>query len=143
MKGVYPHSVTYQLPSDTGKKTILGRVLAGSLDTTQPGLFWVTAWGIFPSSENMLLFDGYRKSLGESRSIYSAPGHIFVESDLQKVECLLDLALYVYWDASLFDGAGRIVVSMSHDECFSLYAKDKAQVQDFERNLERLKLNQL
>jgi hypothetical protein len=143
VKAVYPHCVTYQSPSDTGKRTALARSLTGSIDTTESGLFWITAWGIFPSSENMALFEAYRKSLGESRAIQAAPGHIFDESDLEQLECLLDLALYFYWDACLFDGAGSIAARISHDECFSVYAKDGARLQDFERNFGRLKLKQL
>ncbi len=143
VNGVYPHCLTYQLPGDTGKTTALGRLITGSIGTTQPGLLWITAWGIFPSSENMLLFDGYRKSLGESRPIHTAPGHIFDGPDLPNVECLFDMALYFYWDASLFDGSGTIVVRTSHDECISVYAKDLAHIQEFESNLGRLKLKQL
>ena len=141
VRALYPHCVTYGVPSDTGKKTVLGRVLTGCVARPGAGLFWITGWGIFPSSENMVLFDGYRKSLGENRTIHAAPGHVFGESDLGTVECLLDLALYFYWDSSLFDGA--IVLRTSHDECFSVYARNKAHMQEISSNLDRLKLKQL
>ncbi len=88
----YTHSVTYHLPIDAGKKTALARVLSRSIDARQQGLLWITAWGIFPSSENMALFDAYRRSLGENRPIHETPGHVFDQSDLQQIECLLDLA---------------------------------------------------
>ncbi len=141
--GDYTHRVSYQLPNDTGKKTVLARVLTGSIDTEEPGLFWITAWGIFPSSENMALFDGYRKSLGDSRPIHAAPGHIFDKSDLQQLECLFDLALYFNWDATLFCGTRNIVIRTSHDEYISVYGRDKARVQELESTLGRLKLTQL
>jgi hypothetical protein len=143
MQETYPHCVTYLLPSDAGRKTAITRILIGSIDTTAPGLFWITSWGIFPSSENMALFDGYRKSLGESRGIGAAPGHVFGESDLQSLECLFDLTLYFYWDATLFDGAERIVVRTSHDEYISVHAKHKEHLEEFESKLARLKLKQL
>lgn len=63
----YPYGVAYLLPSDTGKKTALGRTLIGLLHVKSPALFWITATGIWPTSENMALFDGYRKSFGENR----------------------------------------------------------------------------
>lgn len=139
----YTHSVTYHLPIDAGKKTALARVLSRSIDARQQGLLWITAWGIFPSSENMALFDAYRRSLGENRPIHETPGHVFDQSDLQQIECLLDLALYFYWDTSLFDGAGTIAVRTSHDEWISVYAKDEGRLKQFDRDLQGLKLKQL
>jgi hypothetical protein len=142
VKAVYPHHVSYLLPRDTGKKTSIARVLTGCVDATEPGLFWITGWSVFPTCQNMSLFDRYRQSLGESRPIHAAPGHVFGESDLWDVECLLDLVLYFYWDATLFECAGSIVVRISHDEWFSVYAKDKAGLQEAESRLERLELKQ-
>jgi hypothetical protein len=137
----YDKYVTYELPIDAGKKAALARAMAASIPS--PGLFWITAWGIFPSSQNMVLFDGYRESLGESRAIDSAPGHIFDSSDLQKLECLLDLTLYFYWDAGLFDGTGSIAARISHDECLSIYGTSIECLRDFEKSLGLLELKQL
>src|SRR5437016_9031182 len=78
----YPHSVAYQLPVDTGRKTALARAISNLIDVQQPGLFWITDWEIFPSSSNIILFDGYRKSLGEERPVHAAPGHVFDHADL-------------------------------------------------------------
>jgi hypothetical protein len=142
MEADYATCVTYQLPIDTGVKTAIARIVCQSISTDQPGLFWISAWRIFPSSQNMALFDGYRTSFGEHRPIHAAPGHLFGESDLRHIECLLDLALYFYWDASLFDGAGTIVVRTSHDEFVSIHAKDEERLKLFQRNLEGLKLKQ-
>src|ERR1700704_5502382 len=83
----YINHVSYLLPCDTGKKTAMGRTLVALLTSKSPGLFWITRTGIWPSSENIDLFDGYRKSLGENRSINLAPAHIFGESDLRQLEC--------------------------------------------------------
>jgi len=140
IEAYYASCIEYWLPVDTGRKTAIARALTRSLDDKQPGLLWITDWGIFDSSENMALFDGYRESLGESRDIHAAPGHIFDGSDLPQVECLLDLALYFFWDATLCDGSGRTVVRTSHDGWISLHAKDRAGLQQFEQSLEPFKL---
>ncbi len=139
----YASRVVYQLPTDTGKKTAIARAVSRSIDTRGLGLFWITAWGIFPSSENMAIFDGYRKFLGEERAIHAAPGHVFGASDLPQLECLFDLTLYFYWDASLFEGAGNIVVTASHDECVSVHAKDAAYLRQFQNTLDGLKLKEV
>ena len=97
----------------------MARVLSNAIDFTQQGLFWITAWGIFPSSENRALFDAYRRSLDEHRSLQAAPGHLITERDVSDLECLMDMALYFYWDASLID-ASSFCIRLSHDECISL-----------------------
>ena len=139
----YAYSADYLLPPDAGKKTALGRTLAGLLHVKSPGLFWITATGIWPTSENMALFDGYRKSFGENRPLHAAPGHVFSGSDLKQVECLLDLALYFYWDSLLFEVPAGIVVKMSHDEYISVRAKDRDRLSQIERTLADFELEQL
>jgi hypothetical protein len=110
------------------------------LQVKSPGLFWITATGIWPSSENMALFDGYRRSFGENRPIHAAPAHVFDGSDLVQLECLLDLALYFYWDSLLFEGPEGVAVKTSHDEYISVRAKDPDRLSRIERNLIELGL---
>jgi len=138
----YPHNLTFKLPVDTGKKTALAHLLISFFGAKQQGLFWITQWGVFPSSENMALFDGYRKSLGETRAVGDAPGHVFDESDLPKIECLVELALYFYWDAIIFEGV-EVAVKISHDECLSIYVRDKVLLHEFENTFARLKIEQV
>src|ERR1700755_7937 len=83
------------------------------------GCMWITGWGVFPSSENMALFDAYRRSIGETRPLQAAPGHLVQEGDDEKLECLLDLSLYFFWDVSLFDGA-TLRIALSHDEVLTV-----------------------
>jgi|SRR5215203_1167499 len=135
----YAHRTTYRLPVDTGKKTALARHLVAELNTALPGILWITGWGIFSSSENMALFDGYRRSIGEYRALYDAPGHIFTESDRVHIECIVDLAMYFYWDASLFD-AGGIWIETSHDEFFSISAMDRRRLTEIDDRLSPLEL---
>jgi|ERR1700722_2766302 hypothetical protein len=140
VEGEYVYGVAYLVPSDTGKKTALGRALIAVLQVKSPGLFWITATGIWPSSENMALFDGYRRSFGENRPIHAAPAHVFDGSDLVQLECLLDLALYFYWDSLLFEGPEGVAVKTSHDEYISVRAKDPDRLSRIERNLIELGL---
>lgn len=139
----YPHGVTYLLPPDTGKKTALARALVGLLHVESPGLFWITATGVWPSSENMPLFEAYRRSLGEDRPIHAAPGHVFDGTHLTQLECLLDLALYFYWDSILTEGPQGIVIKTSHDEFISIHTKDRDRLSHIERALVDLSLERL
>ncbi len=135
-------SVTYLLPSDAGRKTALARALTALIDLPGEGLLWITEWGVFPSCENMALFDGYRRSLHDERSVHAAPGHVFRESDLREVECLLDLVLYFFWDATVFD-AGSTWLRISHDEVFSVHARERASLMAWQENIARFELQEL
>jgi hypothetical protein len=91
----------------------------------------------------MALFDGYRKSFGENRPLHAVPGHVFSGSDLKQVECLLDLALYFYWDSVLFEVPAGIAVKTSHDEYISFRAKDRDRLSQIERALIDFELEQV
>lgn len=107
--------LAFALPQDSGRRTALARALAGAV-TDRPGLLWITGWGVWPSSENMRLFDMVRASFGESRQVHEANGHLFGRGDEGILECLLDCVLYFSWDAWLIDDSARSGVWMSHDE---------------------------
>src|SRR6266852_3967206 len=77
----YDSKVSYHLPGDTGKKTVLARALASLLIGTQESALWITDWGAFQSCQNVELFYGYRRSFGENRLLIDAPFHVFSESD--------------------------------------------------------------
>lgn len=130
----YGHVATYVIPADAGRKTALARAFSALSDGAGETLVWITAWGIFPSSQNMELFDGYRRSLNESRSIAEAPGHIFDSSDRNELECVLDLVLYFFWDASVF-APGGIWIRISHDEVFSVRATDTVTLNEWQEAL--------
>jgi hypothetical protein len=139
----YTYGADYLLSSDAGKKTALGCALAGLLQVKSPGFFWITVTGIWPSSENMALFDGYRQSFGENRPLHAAPGHVFTGSDLKQLECLLDLTLYFCWDSLLFEGPGGVALRTSHDEYVSVRAKNRDRLSQIERTLADFGLEQL
>jgi hypothetical protein len=138
----FPWNITYLIPSDSGRKTALARALSAVLDCSGEGLLWITEWSVYPSSENMSLFIGYRRSLGEHRSVSAAPGHVFVEDDLEAAECLLDLILYFFWDANVFDSRS-LWLQFSHDEYVSVHAKDQETLRSVEKLLSDFELKEL
>ncbi len=106
---------SFGLPRDSGRRTAIARALAGAIKD-RPGLLWITGWGVWPSSENMHLFDLVRASFGEFRQVHEAGGHLYESGDEEILECLLDCVLYFSWDAWLIDDVARSAVGMSHDE---------------------------
>jgi hypothetical protein len=137
---LYPADATYEIPTDASAKTAIARAIVSLIDSDRPGLLWITEWSIFPSGENMSLFDAYRSFLGETRSLRDAPGHIFDDKDLPQIECLLDLILYFYWDALLIINGKSYALKISHDEFISVYGKDAECLKSFVDVFERLKM---
>jgi hypothetical protein len=112
-----PHRLTtYSIPADSGVKCSLARLFSNLLLAESPAFIYVTGWGIWPSSENLDLFDGYRRSIGEERSIRLAPVHLFETSDKPAFVSILSMVLYFVWDAEVFDERGTTLVTISHDE---------------------------
>lgn len=137
----FPFKKSYGVADNTGKKTALARVLSFLAEEDPSGLFWITNSGIWPSSENVDLFMGYRRGLGEHRSLRDAPGHIFEPSDRATLQSLLCISLYFYWDALLLSGSRRLIVKISHDEVIDIHAQNDHQFREMDILLTKLGLN--
>ncbi len=109
------------LPQDAGRKTNLGRVLAASVVSKSEGLLWIDEFGIWPSSENWVIFDGLRSLVGEKRPLYEAPGHLFTAEDEQLLSAMLATILYFSWGAVVVRNSLDLVIRISHDECVDFY----------------------
>lgn len=139
----FPHQSAYLLPVDTGRKTALARLVAAGIDISREGLFWITGFGIWPSSENMDLFTGYRQYLGETRSLLAAPCHIFSETDLPALETLVAISLYFFWDATLMEGSRNVVIRFSHDERMNVYGTDMTRLREIEEHLAKMNVKKI
>ncbi|MCB0076907.1 MAG: hypothetical protein KDD73_05740 [Anaerolineales bacterium] len=107
----------YPIPHDAGRKMALAKGLIGYwLDWSGGGLLFIKEYGIWPTSEYMPLFDGYRRALGENRSIDEAPGYLIAEEMLEPAIAFLAMALYFMWDVILVSVADRLTIELTHDE---------------------------
>lgn len=133
----------YLMPVDTGRKTALARTLGNFIDLSQSGLFWITSYGVWPSNENMDLFDGYRRSLGELRYLRDSPGHVFGQHDGATLQTLLGLSLYFLWDAVLIEGTQDLAIRFSHDEYLEIYAKGEKRLSAIDGLLNKMEMKRL
>jgi hypothetical protein len=116
----------FSTPKDSGEKVALARLLVevfASLKSTEI-ILYISEWGIWPSSENMEIFDSYRLAKGETRKLEEAPIHRFTSADDPTLLGLLCLALYFIWGVELFDREGKCLFSLSHDEWFEIRTTD-------------------
>jgi hypothetical protein len=118
---------SYIIPNDSGKKTALARIITELFAQEYEALLWIDEYGIWPSSENRNLFDGFRRSLGENRQLQDKPGHIFSKHDLVSISSLLSLILYFCWGAVIVSTDKNILIRISHDEILKIYLKSEGE----------------
>lgn len=128
----------YIIPGDSGKKTALSKIIASFFDNDVQALLWIYEFGIWPSCEDRNLFDGFRRSLGESQPISMKPGHIFSNSDLDSLASLLSMVLYFCWGAIVISTANDFVIKISHDEIINVFTKDQKTFSEIQGKLNKL-----
>ncbi len=119
----------WQLPPDAGRKMALSKLVFANLQWDKEGILLVTDWGIWPSCENILIFDRFRKSYGEGRSLFEAPGHLIDRSTVEEGEAILGLSLYFMWDVTLISEADKLLVQFDHHERIGLVGPDEESLQ--------------
>ena len=132
---------SYGVPTDSGRKTALARLLSSVFTGKEGGLLWIRDWSAFPSSANLDLFYGYRKYLADERLLIDAPCHVFSKDDTDSVQSLLCMSLYFYWDTVLVASGWDVVVTTSNDEFIDLYSEQDEQVQELASELEKFGLH--
>jgi hypothetical protein len=116
-----------KLPIDSGKKNYIAKALSNILNG-QKYLLFVDEFGIWPSSENLLLFDAYRKSIGINESLTDKPAHIILPCETDELYCLLGMIFYFCWGAIFTSETGNEIIRISHDEYIKLYSKKGMEV---------------
>jgi hypothetical protein len=99
---------------------------------------WINEYGIWPSSEDPGLFDGYRKSLGENKPVHERPGHVFEKSDLEVVASLVGMVLYFVWGALIASPTAGALVVISHDEWLELHLRGDQSLKEPAELIERI-----
>ncbi len=136
----YPDPVpSFFLPKDSGRKVALSRIIADALLRRGPIVLWITATGIWPSSQHMNLFYGYRLSHGEARSISEAPVHLFEsQKDVDAFISILYLGLAFVWDIEIVSLDRSVAMTISHDEWleYRFAAGQEAFISEFNKWIE-------
>jgi hypothetical protein len=109
-------------PLDSGQKCALAKCILRWLPADGECILLITAWGIWPSSENRELFERVRASLGETRTIVELPGQVLPLENKGVLECLLDVCFYNFWDIVFADARHRWLIRFSHDEYITIDA---------------------
>jgi hypothetical protein len=79
-------------------------------------LIWVTAWGIWRSSENLHLYYRLRQSYGDQRLLDEAPALLFLDYEAADLVSFLEVGIACGWDMHLIPFVGYARMFVSHDE---------------------------
>lgn len=113
-------------PSSAGRMLYVARWIATQTTYREPVLLWLTEWGVWPSSENWHLYYRLRQSYGDSRLLHEAPGHYFLDYEMEDLASFLQLTMLCGWDGYVLTGANYVNTFISHDEFIDFYAADAA-----------------
>jgi len=113
---------TETIPKDSGRKNYLARELS-NLEYGKKCLLYINEYGIWPSSENIELFKGYRKSIGIDENLTEKPAHLIAYSEKTELYCLLCMVLYFCWGAFFISETANEIIRTSHDEYIELFVR--------------------
>jgi len=118
----FTHVQSEIIPNDSGKKNYISKEIS-NLNYGKECLLYIDEYGIWPSTENMELFNGYRKSIGINENLWEKPAHLITITEKTELYCLLCMVLYFSWGAFLISENANEIIRISHDEYIELLLK--------------------
>jgi hypothetical protein len=120
----------------------LAQFVAFSLKPRHSCLLWITASGIFPSSENTHLYYRLRQSYGDLRLLDEAPGHLFLEYEDADLATFLEVGILNGWDVHVlpelaYGGPDMARAFVCHDEWLALFHRDPETIAEWRQHLEK------
>ena len=110
------HRVKIPYEGDSGRKVWLANLFYSLVPPAPETLLWIQDFEVWPSSQHLPLFTRFRQALGESRSLYDAPGHLVTSSDSEDSVSIIATSLLFLWDCYGITSSGRDAFHVSHDE---------------------------
>jgi hypothetical protein len=121
--GAVVHRLGY--PTEPHRVFGIAHWIASNLCYREPALLWISEWGIWPSTENWHLYYRLRQSYGDHRLLHEAPGHLFMNYELEDLATMLEVAMLNGWGGYVLTQANYVNVFFSHDEYVDFLAKDE------------------
>jgi hypothetical protein len=123
-------------PREFGKFYVIARWIARATAFRQAVFLWITEWGVFSSSENWHLYYRLRQSYGDYRLLDEAPGHLFLEHEVEDLASFLQLAMLNGWGGYVLTQADYMNTFFSHDEFIKFYSADQRLIDEACKKME-------
>jgi len=128
MEGVSVERMEY--PSEAHRFFFVARCIASQLTFRRPALLLITEWGIWPSSENWHLYYTLRRSYSDFRLLHEAPGHLFLEHEVEDLASFLQLSVLNGWGGYRLTEMDYVNAFLSHDEYIDFFAEKSSNLPD-------------
>jgi hypothetical protein len=110
--------------------------IASHLTFNEPVLLWITEWGIWPSSENWHAYYALRQLSSDKRLLHEAPGHLFLNFEMNEFASILQLALLNGWGGYILPHSNVVNAFFSHDEYMEFFAESERHLVDIKAHFE-------
>lgn len=110
-------------PNEPYRVLFLAHWIAATLTYRMPALLWITEWGIWPGSANWHLYYKLRQTYGDPRLLHEAPGHLFLEHEVEDFASFLQMAMLNGWGGYVLTQADYVNAFFSHDEYIDFFAE--------------------
>jgi hypothetical protein len=107
-------SKSYYLPSEAVRQTLLARSIARIVASGGPCWLQITYWNSDADS-NQHLFHGYRRGMGDERTLADASVYKFFADEESYIATILSMVIYFAWDARIFDSDLSYQVRVNND----------------------------
>jgi hypothetical protein len=134
---VPPTGAPQKLPKESRAQTALAKLLAYLLLRDSGVHLYLSRWSQNPTSEHLDLMYGYRRSVGETRTLSEAPVHLFEANERERLVSVLCLVLYFGWDAWIYDATGHAIVRVSANGGLLVYAPAASDIGAFAADPEK------
>ena len=106
----------FKLELDAPRAFRVSQLLVQSLRPFDRCHLLVTAWDIFSKDSDLYLYYHLRRSLGDDRLLFEAPGHFFQGFEINELESIVFLGILAGWDMFAVPGPDYASWFISHDE---------------------------
>jgi|SRR5665213_2134520 len=134
-------TLSVPLPPESGRLLFLAQLIAGEITFRQPCLMRVTEWNIWESNNNWHLYYRLRQSYGDLLLINEAPGHLFLNHEMEDLASFLHVAMLFGWDAELRPQAHYFAACLSHDGFIDVQASTADALAQLQKMLQAAKFD--
>jgi hypothetical protein len=129
------HVERIQYPREPYRIFFVAHWIASVLTYRRPVLLFLTEWDVWPNSENWHLYYKLRQTYGDNRLLADAPGHLFLEDEVEGHASFLQLSMLNGWGGYVLMEANYVNALFSHDEYIDFFTEDSANLADVRKVL--------
>jgi hypothetical protein len=111
-----PSAEQFDIPEDAGRRVALVSAHLNGRASSSSVLVWFTEWSVWASGERMHIFDRFRTSYGEYRTLIDAPAHVLSSGERDELLSLVTIGALFLWDVYVVAEDSSFVLHYSHDE---------------------------